>query len=178
VPDLSFISYQTNSPNTQCTIFHNIAPPAIKALHPNLVIVTSEAAQDVRPGVAATPAQWLSGWKKTFKSLYQVGVTYKMIGDIPQWPNDYADCLAAHMNNVSSCSTPVKSTIGANNGAEKMAALDSGAAYIPTAQWICAKRCEPVIANIRVFYNEYHLSATYEQYVSTALQQALGFPTT
>jgi hypothetical protein len=177
LPDLPFISYQTDSPNTQCTEFHKIAPIAIKAAHPNLIVVTSESSQQVSRGVYATPSQWETGLLATFKSLTGTGAMMKFIGDIPAWEDDGPDCLAAHMSSVQFCAASPSDALSMNLGAERLAALKSGVQYIPVTQWICAAKCEPIIANIRVYFNEFHLTAAFVQYVRCALQEAMQLPT-
>jgi hypothetical protein len=176
-PDLSFISFQTNNPNTQCTEFHKIAIPAIRALHPNLVVVTSESTQEVTRGVYATPTQWRQGLTKTLKSLQSPSTKLVVIGDIPEWTNDYATCLAAHESSIGSCAVPVADALSPNLGAEQQAASASGAEYIRTTPWICGQKCLPVIANTRVYRDEYHLTETYVLYLSGALQEALNLTT-
>ena len=175
-PDLNFVSFQTNVPNTQCSEFHKIAPPAIRALHPNLIVVSSESSQQVARGVLATPAQWQSGWTTTFESLTEPGTTLAMIGDIPQWSGDDADCLAAHMNDVQQCAVPAGAALSVNLQAEQAAATRAGAHYISATPVICGAKCEPIIDNIRVYFDEYHLTNVFVQYLSGPLQQALDLP--
>ncbi|HTT88184.1 MAG TPA: SGNH hydrolase domain-containing protein [Acidimicrobiales bacterium] len=179
VPNLSYISSQTNSPNKQCSEFHSIAPSAIDALHAQLVVITSEAGyQQVKRGVVATAAQWQAGWTKVIDSLRQAGTRVVVLGDIPQWSDDYAYCLAAHMGAVQSCASLPKDAIPVNVPAEQKAASVTKVQYISPEPWICAHMCEPVISGIRVFNDEYHLTGTYVEYLSGALQQALGLPDT
>lgn len=173
-PDLSLISAQTNGPNTQCQQFHTLAVQAIKKLHPSLLVVTSESTGQTAVGVAATPTQWQSGLTKTFASLSEPGTSMVMIGDIPQWPLDDGDCLAARMTNVQGCSASPAQAVSANVQAEHRAAKLSGVKYISTTDWACATKCEPVIGNIRVYFNQYHFGAIYTAYLSDPLQQALG----
>jgi len=176
LPDLPLISEQTNVPNTQCQQFHVLAARAIKKLHPNLLVVTSESTGHTAVGVPATPRQWQSGLVKTLASLSERGTSMVMIGDIPQWPLNDADCLAAHMNSVQSCASSPAQALSSDLQAEQRAAALSGAKYIPTTAWACAAKCEPVINNIRVYFNQYHFGAIYIKYLSGALQQLLGIP--
>jgi hypothetical protein len=39
--------------------------------------------------------------------------------------------------------------------------------------WVGAERCEPVIADIRVYRERYHFSRTYAMYLTGALSAAL-----
>jgi len=176
-PDLSLINADTNQPNTQCQQFHTLAVRAIKAQHPNLLVVTSESNGDSSVGTSATPSQWQSGLTKTFASLSEPGIQMVMIGDIPQWPLNDADCLAAHMTSVQSCAAPVAQVLSPNLHAEMQAATLSHVKYISTTGWVCGAKCEPVIGNIRTYYNQYHFGAIYIAYLNRVLQQALGLGT-
>jgi len=173
-PDLNFYSYQTNAPFTKCTLYHKTAVAAIRALHPKLVLVTSYSDQEIGKNIYPTSAQWEQGLTKALRSLQRPGQEMAVIGDIPEWSNNDATCLAAHLNDVQACSVPASAGKAADNKAEKGAAARVGALYVNTAPWICGVRCEPIINNILVYYNEYHISYTYAQYVSGALQQALA----
>ena len=176
-PDLSFISLQTNNPNTQCTKFHEIAVPAIRALHPNLVVVTSESTGETARGVYATSAQWQAGLEETLKGLAAPGTALSVIGDIPQWVEDDANCLAANMNDVQACAVPTAQALAPDDlQAERNAAALSGAQYVSTTAAICESKCEPIINNMRVYLDEYHLTNTYVQYLSGPLQQAMDLP--
>ena len=173
-PNLSFISYQTHAPNTACDQFHAQAPLAIKALHPAMVVVTSESNQQVALGVNATPEQWQSGLISTFNSLAQPGTSLVMIGDIPEWTTNTAECLAAHMNNVQACAGTPSKSLSPNLRAEMAASSASSVNYIATESFVCAAMCEPVINNMRVYLNQFHFTSTYTQYVTGALQAQLG----
>lgn len=174
VPDLNFYSYQTNAPFTACKLYHKTAVAAIRALHPSLVLVTSISNQEVGKDVYPTSAQWQQGLTETLRSLSQPGQEMALIGDIPEWSNNDATCLAAHLDDVQACSVPMSVGRAANNKAEKAAAARVGALYVDTEPWICGARCEPIIHNIVVYYNSYHISDTYAQYLSGALQEALA----
>ncbi len=174
-PDLNFISWTTNSSNTQCDVFHKIAPTAINTLHPQLVVVTSEAgAQQVKRNVMATTAQWQSGWSATIRELQRRGTKVVMIGDIPQWDNDDALCLGAHMGDVQTCAALPSVALASNVKAEHLAAEMNKVPYISPAPWICAQECEPVINGMRVYLDQYHLTATYVAYLSGSVQEALA----
>jgi SGNH domain (fused to AT3 domains) len=177
-PNYNYISWQTNSPDKQCSEFHAIAPGAIDGLHPQLVVVTSEAEafQVNHRGVLATSTQWQTGWEKVFQSLRRPGTRVVMIGDIPQWSNNDAYCLAAHMSDVQACAASPKQALAENVAAERAAAAASRVQYISPEPWICARQCEPIVDGIRVFNDQYHLTGTYVAYLSGALQHSLDIP--
>jgi hypothetical protein len=101
-----------------------------------------------------------------------------MLGDIPTWEKDDARCLAAHAHAVQECSVPIAEATSENLDAEQAAASAAGALYIPTLPWVCTDRCEPVIADMRVYSNRFHFSKAYAVYltrvVGNALQPALA----
>ena len=99
-----------------------------------------------------------------------------MIGDIPGWQNDNANCLAAHESSVQDCASVAAQALSPDLGAERTAALKSGAQYVSVTPWICAAKCEPVIAKYRVYLDEHHLTGAFVQYLSGALGQTLKLP--
>lgn len=175
-PDLTFYSDTSNAPNTACNTFRTAAIKAIRKLHPAMVVVTSASlSQEVSKGVIATSAQWETGYNKTLSLLRMPGTQLVVIGDIPILAQDDATCLAAHESNVKACMTPIaQAETGVYNSAEEQAASANGARYIPTAQWMCAQVCVPIVGHIRVYDNQFHISATYAQYLSGTVQTALN----
>jgi hypothetical protein len=173
VPDLQFWSYQSNAPYTKCDEFRASVIPAIKAMHPDLLIMTSISDQLLADQSRPTPEQWQDGWASTFNKLSQPGTKYAILGDIPVWKNNDARCLAAHLKAVQDCSAPIATATPKNIPAEQAAAERIGALYIPTVPWICAETCQPVIASIRVFNNQYHLTRSYVLYLAGAVSEAL-----
>jgi len=171
--DLHFTSYETQTPNEECYQFHQSAIAAIRNLHPDLVITTSYSTQMLADKTAPTAAQWQEGWAATFRELAQPGTRFAMLGDIPTWEKDDAHCLAAHVNAVQECSVPKSQAESPNLDAERAAAAAAGALYIPTLQFVCTDRCEPVIADIRVYSNRYHFSKAYAAYLTGAVGEAL-----
>jgi hypothetical protein len=53
------------------------------------------------------------------------------------------------------------------------AAAAAGVVFVSAKAWVCADKCEPVIADIRVYRNSYHFSATYADYLAGALSESL-----
>jgi hypothetical protein len=39
---------------------------------------------------------------------------------------------------------------------------------------MCAQECVPIVGHIRVYNNQFHISATYSKYLSGAIQTALN----
>ncbi len=175
-PALTFWSRQTGSPDLACNRFRDDAIAAIRALHPAMAIVTSATGgQPVGRGESATASQWQSGLEATLRRLGQPGTQLVVMGDIPVLAEDDATCLAAHLDDVAACTTvPKQAESDLLLGAERAAARAEHARYVATARWECAATCVPIVASMRVYNDQYHLSATYAAYLSGAVQTALG----
>ena len=172
--DLRFMSYETHAPDDGCYQFRKSAIAAIRNLHPDLVITTSFSTHMLADGSQPTAAQWQQGWASTFRELTQPGTRLAMFGDIPDWETDDARCLAGHVMAVQECSVPrAEAMPSANLDAEQAAASAAGALYIPTLPWVCAVRCEPVIANKRVYQDRFHLTESYAVYLTGAVGEAV-----
>ncbi len=173
IEDLEILSDQTNAPNKECDVFRSAAISRIQALHPNLVIATSAGDKKLVDGTVPTAAQLRDAWESTFHKLAQPGTRLATIGPIPSWPNDDARCLAAHERNVQACSIATAEVVTNEYEAPQAAAAAAGATFVGPRPWVCADRCEPVIADIRVYRERYHFSATYAVYLAGALSEAL-----
>jgi hypothetical protein len=172
--DLHFFSYEKHAPDDACYQFRQSAIAAIRRLHPDLVIVASFSTHMLADGSQPTAAQWQKGLESTFRELSQPGTRLAMFGDIPDWEKDDAHCLAAHVTAVQQCSVPKSEGVPSGNlDAERTAASATGALYIPTLQWVCADRCEPVIADLRVYQDQYHFTDSYTVYLTGAVDDAL-----
>jgi hypothetical protein len=173
-PDLTFYSVDTNSPNYACNKFRTAAIAEIRKTHPAMVVVTSATLQHVTRDVLVTPAQWEAGYSKTLSLLKMPGTQLVVMGDIPYLTQDDPVCLAAHESDVQACATPLSvAETGVLTSAENQAATANGAEYINPAPWICSHICEPIVGNIRVYNDQYHLSATYAKSLSGVVQTAL-----
>jgi hypothetical protein len=172
--DLEYWSEEANAPNKDCDAFRSAAVSQIQALHPNLVITTSAGDHKLADGTMPTAAQLQNGWVSTFQKLARPGTRLAMIGPIPYWPNNDARCLAAHERNVQACSVAAAQVVtNAYEPPQAAAAAAAGVVFVSPKAWVCADKCEPVIADIRVYREPYHFSSTYAAYLTGALSEAL-----
>ena len=175
-PDLHFTSEQTKSPNDACDAFHTSAVTAIRNLHPQLVLVSSSGgANSLTDGNEPTDDQWRDGWISTLAKLSQPGTKVAMIGVLPTWTTNDSRCLAAHSDDIQKCSATLDRAFPSalRRAGEQAAADRAGALYVSPQSWICADTCQPVIASIRVFNDNFHLTQSYADYISGALSDAL-----
>ncbi|WP_081529038.1 SGNH hydrolase domain-containing protein [Mycolicibacterium vaccae] len=174
VADLQFRDNRTGVPDAACDEFHATAIEEINKLHPQLVITASNVGHKLANGETPTPAQWQDAWVSTFQKLTQPGTRLAMLGAIPAWNSNDAQCLAAHTQDVQACSTDRANAISDFFDAEKAAAAAAGAHYVDTVPWVCAEKCQPVIADTIVYYNPFHFTKRYAVYLSGAVAEALA----
>ena len=176
IPALRFLSSQSGSPNTTCDTFHQAAVDPITRLKPQLVVTTSSVDQQLADGSQPTPQQWTDGVMSTYAQLAPTGVKLAIMGALPPWDDDDANCLAAHPTQVQECASAPDDVAPEQVWleAERAATESSGSLYVGPAKWVCPDACEPVIAGLRVYANRSHLTADYADYLSGAVGEALG----
>jgi hypothetical protein len=173
VPDLPYQSGETKTPFLECDDYRTRAIAAINERRPDLIVAASNIGHILADGRWATPTQWRDGLSSTFRELSPSGATIAFIGTIPNWPDNNARCLAAHLSDVQDCSAPRADATPALLGVEESTVKSAGALYIPTLPWVCAERCEPVIADTLVYRNEFHLTGAFVNVVTPALREAM-----
>ena len=107
------------------------------------------------------------------QKLTQPGTRVAILGAIPNWDHNDKRCLAAHTRDIQACSTERANAVSPFFDAERAGASAAGALYVDTVPWVCAEKCEPVISDIVVYYNPYHFTKKYADYLSGAVADAL-----
>ena len=70
---------------------------------------------------------------------------------------------------------PSDEAIFADHGAEEKAtAKAAGATYVDTTPWFCSDVCAPIIGDMVVYQNEYHITAVYARHLSGVVASAVG----
>ena len=172
---LSVWNQQQGRPFAECDRFRAYAEGQILAERPGLVLVTSESyAQKADRGVPITAAGWQAGLTGTLGTLRRSGARVVVIGDTPVLTESAPDCLAAHPKNVPACGTTrAAATERVWNAADQAAARATGSGYVSVLPWLCTAVCTPVIGNVLVYRNRFHLSATYARLLNGVLEGAL-----
>jgi len=173
VADLRYQNNETHAPDPDCDKFGSAVVDEIRKLHPQLVVTASHAGHRLANGEWPTTSQWQDAWVSTIQKLAQPDTRVAILGAIPNWDNNDARCLAAHTRDVQACSSELANAVSPYFDAEKAAAAAAGAQYIDTVRWVCAEKCQPVIADIIVYYNPYHFTKKYADYLSGAVAEAL-----
>jgi hypothetical protein len=176
--EVTFNSPITNGrPYPQCAQWQKFAVARIRSLHPAVVVLTGEFEDPVieSPSAGSGPAQWQAGEEKALKAIKMAGSEDVVLGNIVDLQQSGPTCLARHPSEVQACSLPLaKAEIWSPYyDADQAAAKAEGASYINVLPWLCSTICSPVIGNFDVYFNEFHISATYATYLSQVLHGAL-----
>jgi hypothetical protein len=173
VADLQVQNSETNAHDEDCDKFRPAAVDEIRKLHPQLVITASHAGRPLVNGEWPTPEQWQDGWVSSLQKLAQPDTRLAILGAIPNWENGGARCVAAHPEDIQACSSDPTGAVRTLGHSEAGAAAATGALYVDTVPWVCAEKCEPVIADIVVYNDPYHFTKMYADYLSGAVAEAL-----
>ena len=176
VPELHFWDEATQRKNTECDAYHAWATTAIAALRPDMVVLTSLftgprdfAKKDI------TEAQWDAGLTVTINKVASSGARVVVLGDMPYLEQSAPECLAAHPTDVRACARKAASAVNYDHDAsEKKAAEAAGARYVAVVDWFCSDVCGPVVNDMVVYQNQYHITAAYSRYLSGVLANGLG----
>ena len=156
----------------QCDEWHQFALGRIRQLQPDLVIVTQELS-DAPQGSSYTAKQWGRGMTRTLRRIPVPARNIVVLGNIPSLPMSPPLCLSRNTSNVQACSSPLPQYYASFDGAEEKAATQVGARYLSVTPWFCSVTCPAVIGKYEVYYDDYHVTRTYAEYLTLVLAKAL-----
>jgi hypothetical protein len=159
----------THSIDKGCNTFRSTMIAQIRKLAPALVLI-ADRTSDI-PGannVLTTDAAWESGEKTTIASLKEKSTKVAVIGDITAFTSAPPECLAANPTAVQRCSAPNPNPKTHQHfAAERAAASFEDVPYLDPQPWLCTSTtCTAVIGNMVAYYDEFHVTATYAEYLS------------
>jgi hypothetical protein len=146
--------------------------------HP-LTILLADRTYNVRSAASGgtstfTEAQWQAGMETTISTLRPSKAHIVVLGDITVLDQSVPSCLAADATSVQSCSVPNPNPARPSRvAAERAAAKVENVTYVDPAPWLCTKTCSPVIGGYIAYYDPFHISVTYDGFLSGVLQIAL-----
>jgi SGNH domain (fused to AT3 domains) len=166
----------TRSINWSCNNWRTRMIDAIHRAAPALVLLASRTSDIPGPrNQPTTDAAWTTGLEQTIAKLKASATTVAVIGDITALsPIPLPQCLAANPTAVQSCA--VNNPNGKTRqhfAAERAAASAEGVAYLDPQPWLCTATCSPVIGHLVAYYDTFHVSATYAEYLSGVWASAL-----
>ena len=171
-------SYQLNRPFTECTHWQQKVYPLIAALNPEIVIVTDQwkpAVVDGKKSDFDTPFMWEKEFPIAMSRIQKMATKVFVIGNNPSLSQDPVDCASKPGVNLALCSAGrIQADNAKFNGIEAKAAKAIGATYIDTVNWACtASLCPIVINNTLAYFDQWHFSESYVQYLKPALESKL-----
>ncbi|WP_250031674.1 SGNH hydrolase domain-containing protein [Paractinoplanes maris] len=172
---ITFWNQQEQRPFTECDRFREFVAGRVAAIKPELVIVTNESfSQKHGRAQLITSSEWRTGLTETLRTLRRFAGQVVVLGNTPVLDQSAPECLAAHPDDIKACTTSrADATARLWNDAEADAAEATGTGYISVLPWLCTAVCTPVIGNVTVYRNRFHLTATYARMLNGVLEEAL-----
>ncbi|HEV3132989.1 MAG TPA: acyltransferase family protein [Acidimicrobiales bacterium] len=158
-----------------CDQWHRFAVNRINHIKPDLVVITQERRSKV-DGADYSPAEWKHGLMRTLQQLAVPAKNIVVLGNLPVLGHFEPQCLVAHQKDVQACSNKVFPYQASYISAERGAAASVGARYADITSWFCSATCTPVIGKYQVYWDSWHITASYSFFLEPLLIQALGLP--
>jgi SGNH domain (fused to AT3 domains) len=166
--------FRKKYPFKECDEWHAYAVSRINRTRPDLLVLSDEfvTPRDKNYRVISDSV-WTAGLERTLH-LIAHGTRKVILGDIGYLPQSAPDCLAAHESDVRACSAAAKTAVLADHlQAEHTAATAAHAGYVRVIPWFCSAVCTPIIGNMVVYFDQFHITSTYSVFLSGVLRTAL-----
>jgi hypothetical protein len=172
-------SYQLNRPFTECTQWQQLVLPKIKNAKPDILIVTDQWKPAVTNGAKSdfdTETLWEKEFPKALTTLNSFTKKLIVIGNNPSMTTDSINCVSRPGVTLSLCSSVrTQADNHAINKIEQAAAVALKAPYIDTVAWACDPyMCPAIIDNKLVYFDQWHFTATYVNWLTAPLAKAIG----
>jgi hypothetical protein len=171
-------SYQLNRTFTECTQWQQQVLPKIKSAKPDILIVTDQWKPAVVNGEKSdfdTETLWEKEFPKAVATLNSYAKKLVVIGNNPSMTTDSINCVSRPGVTVSICaSVRTKADNNSINKIEQSAAMSLKATFIDTVGWACdAYMCPAIVDNKLVYFDQWHFTATYVNWLTPSLAKAL-----
>ena len=161
-----------------CNEWRRTALSQTIADHPSAVIIAERTSTDVNTApVVRTAAQWKKALLVTLQELHRAHIRTIVLGDNPTFARSPAACVAAHLDAVNACNVAIggRGDLGNFARAERAAAADVSAKFIPTDRLFCTPTlCPPIVDNVFVYHDNLHMTQTYSIYLSKVIAKLTG----
>jgi len=175
----------------ECDQWRQRAEQQITQLHPDQVVLTGNGSGITRSdaGRASTTkldTYWQRGLVATLAALRPAADRLEVLGDIPALSQDPPSCLFAHRSDVRACKEVRSQAVNiAHDTMEQRTAAEQRAGYLDVLPWLCTDTACPAVigpggttgADV-VYYNQFHITATYARHLSGVVGRALEWPGT
>jgi peptidoglycan/LPS O-acetylase OafA/YrhL len=174
--DVAVRNLKLNRAYQECGQWRAKMVARIQAERPDIVVLSAYS-QYYRTLIAADEnflPSWSSGITRLI-SQFPAGTRVMIIGDTPTWPTPPVNCLSAHLDDPAACSAATSDLVAKDiYVTEAAAAAASSATFVPTVGWLCTDRCDPLAANVVVYRDRHHVTATFAGLLSDRFRQAIN----
>ncbi len=156
-----------------CTAWQRFVSSTIRALRPQVVVVSSSEQLQFTSGLASAQ-QETAAYSAFFKTVH-APTKLAVLGGFPTpGPAQPTLCLSKGPKTISTCAFHESPATIAENAAIQKAAQNAGADYVNQAPWLCATSCPALIAGIIPYtIDGYHIDDTYARYLTGVLWASL-----
>jgi hypothetical protein len=172
-----FFRERPEEPFHQCSAHKEWAIDQVKALRPELVLVSNSLSlvgnQADEPEGDLRYARWQEGMTETLRRLTAVAGDVVVLGAPPRAGN-VQECVT-RVSDPGDCTEPVPEEWQSVRAAEQTAARQAGASYVDPEVWFCRDgQCPAVVGSTPVYTDGRHLTAAYARRLAPYLGEALG----
>ena len=180
--DITIFNPDLGRTYTECNEWRASELQRMTALRPAVVILGFSREYGIPDDhVVVDGPAWLSGLSQMINTVKQdTGGRVVLIGDDPYPQQSVPDCLSEHLAFTPDCSIPKHYPFYNPSGItqEKAVAASTGAGYVDTDSWFCtATNCTVVVANILVYRDDNHITATYANWLTPVIGAHLAAAT-
>lgn len=174
-------SFQLNKPFAECSQWQEKVINQIQTLKPEVLITTDQwkpAVVDGKRSDYDTPFVWQREYPKALQELSLIAKRLIVIGNNPSLSQDPVTCISKPRASLALCSSGRgQADNAAINQIEKAATVALKSTYIDTVSWACTQSlCPVVIAGKIAYFDQWHFSESYVQYLLPLLEAALKLP--
>lgn len=166
-----------NAPWPQCSQWHRFVLQTIRALHPAVVITTSQPHLYLTGTTQEAPPSLVKADFLAFFRQIPASARLVVLGNFPEpLAGNPTLCLSRQPADIRSCTWRPTRAIEAANAAVRAAANAAHATFVDQSQWLClAGRCPAVIDNVIPYtIDGYHLDRPYAEALTGVLWQQLA----
>jgi SGNH domain-containing protein len=173
--DVAVRNLKLSRPYEECGQWRAHAVARIRVERPDIVVLS--AYSSYYRTLMESDKDFLPSWSNgliRLVSQFPAGTRVVVIGDTPTWPTPPVNCLSAHLDNPAVCSAAAADLVARDIYPAEAAAATSAAAFVPTAGWLCTDRCAPLAANVVIYRDRHHVTATFAGLLSDRFRQVIS----
>ncbi|WP_275261607.1 acyltransferase family protein [Jiangella aurantiaca] len=168
-------------PNRDCAEYNRDRYEAIVDDESIDYVITSQAQSHALLDRDDTTDQELTAMaddlRRTWSELEDAGHDVIVMIDNPSPPFDVVECVAENRDQLGECAFDKEAAMGQGGRPAQTAALDriDGVGSVDLANYVCpGDQCPPVIGNVLVYRRGSHISATYADSLTTAIDEGVA----